>query len=162
MSKRITPLTIMLILILVMSLFLIGCSSSVNRPIPLEEGELNVSGTYYGYETYTTPNSNTSKVPDTVTFPWKWELTRTSPYMYTVHCSHPAVEGNGSIKASPKYEVGINNVRLVDNSYLGIVNYIQVYFEENDGVMIAHGYYNMVKSTGETDVRVINLTRTSK
>ena len=138
-----------------------GCAQGAGT-IPLEKDELDISGTYYGYEIYTTPNTNTTDSPDTVTFPWTWTITRTGVETYTIHFYHPATEAVGSIKAMPEYDLSVNNIKLVSNSYIGLANYIQLHFEEKDGLMMAQGHFNMIKSTGETDVRVIVLTRISK
>lgn len=158
-SKYRTHAKVLIYMIALSIILITGCTST--EDIRLEEGELDISGTYYGYEIYTTPNSNTNNFPDTVTFPWQWRLTRTSAGTYSVYCYHPATEETGSIKASPEYELSVDNIKLINNHYIGLANYIQLYFEEIDGTMMAQGHFNMIKSSGETDVRVIVLTRTS-
>ena len=152
-AKMLIPTGILLLI------FLYGCAGSKSPPDA--EKELDIEGVYYGWETYTTPNSNTGGSPDTVSFPWTWSLTKTSTRTYSVHCKHPAVEGTGSIKSTPEYELSVDNIKLVNNRYIALPNYIQLDFEEIDQTMMAHGYFNMIKSSGETDVRVIVLTRIS-
>lgn len=136
-----------------------GCVPQTSSIPPLKNGELDISGTYYGYEVYTTPNTNTTASPDTVTFPWTWTIQRAGVETYTVHFYHPATPAVGSIAAMPEYDLSVNQIKLVDNRYIGIANYIQLYFEEKDGLLFAQGHFDMIKSTGETDVRVIMLTR---